>query len=95
MAATSKTKLLAVAYGAGTSFAQSVAGIAAAGDVQRILYIGDLDAEGVTIPQRAIAVARRVGLPEPEPALGLWRALCDEGDRIGHQVQPVPPDVVR
>lgn len=93
LAATSGGQLRAVAYGAGTSFAQSVAGIAAAGDVERILYIGDLDAEGVMIPQRAIAVARRVGLPDPEPALGLWRALCDESDRIGHQVQPVPPDV--
>lgn len=93
LASASGGKLLAVAYGAGTSFAQSVAGIAAAGHVERILYIGDLDAEGVMIPQRALAVARRIGLPDPEPALGLWRALCDESDRFGHQVQPVPTDV--
>lgn len=93
LAATAQSRLLAVAYGAGTSFAQSVAGIAAAGPVKRILYIGDLDAEGVAIPQRALATAARFGLPAPEPALGLWAALCAEADRVGHKAAPVPSDV--
>ena len=93
LAATSEGKLRAIAYGAGTSFAQSVVGITAAGDVKRILYIGDLDAEGVMIPQRAFAAARRVGLPAPEPEMGLWRALCKESERTGHRVEPVPEDV--
>lgn len=93
LAAASCGRLLAVAYGAGTSFAQSVSGIRAAGPVERILYIGDLDAEGVAIPQRALASARRAGLSDPQPALGLWRSLCAESDRVGHRVQPVPFDV--
>jgi len=81
-----------VAYGGGGQFALSVAGLAELAPA-RVLYFGDLDAEGLAIPQRAIAAAERAGLPGPEPALGMWSALCDLADRYGQNARAVPEDV--
>ena len=81
-----------VAYGGGGQFALSVAGLAELAPA-RVLYFGDLDAEGLAIPQRAIAAAERAGLPAPEPALEMWSALCDLADRFGQNARAVPEDV--
>jgi hypothetical protein len=81
-----------VAYGGGGQFALTVAGLVPLGPTS-ILYIGDLDAEGLAIPQRAIAQARAFGLPEPTPAEDLWRSLCLLAVRFGQPAQSVPEDV--
>ena len=81
-----------MAYGGGGQFALSVAGLADLAP-SRVLYFGDLDAEGLAIPQRAIAAAEQAGLPAPEPAIRLWSALCDLADRYGQSARPVPDDV--
>lgn len=83
----------AVAYGAGGAFAQSVAWLSSIGDLDTILYIGDLDAEGVAIPQRAVAAARLAGVPTPRPHLALWRVLVDLAEVHGHAAPPVPTEV--
>lgn len=90
--ATARPPVTHVAYGGGGQFALSVTGLSDL-DPARVLYIGDLDAEGLAIPQRAIAAARRVGLPPPEPAIELWSALCDYADRFGRSARPIPQDV--
>ena len=83
----------AVAYGAGAAFAQSVAWLASIGDLDSVLYIGDLDADGVAIPQRAASVAQLAGVPPPEPLQPLWRALVDLADAHGQPAVPVPCEV--
>ena len=83
----------AVAYGAGGAFAQSVASLSEIGHVHRVSYIGDLDAQGVAIPQRAAAAAQAVGLPAPAPDLAQWEALVGAASRYGQKVEPVPAEV--
>ena len=90
--ATARPPVTHVAYGGGGQFALSVAGLSELAPAQ-VLYIGDLDAEGLAIPQRAIAATARAGLPPPEPASHLWSALCDLADRYAQSARPVPPDV--
>ncbi len=90
--ATATPPITHVAYGGGGQFTLSVAGLAELAPA-RVLYIGDLDAEGLAIPQRAIAAAARAGLPTPEPATQLWSALCDLAERYGQSARPVPEDV--
>lgn len=58
-----------LAYGAGNHFTASVA--SATGlprPVDRIVYFGDVDAQGLAIPVRASMVAAAMGLPPIEPA---------------------------
>lgn len=83
----------AVAYGAGSAFAQSVASLAAIGHNDTILYIGDLDAEGIAIPQRAATTTADLGLTAPRPYIELWRALSDLADEHGQAAAPVPSEV--
>src|SRR5690606_6393733 len=52
-----------IAYGAGASFAQSVASLKDVARGREVLHIGDLDVEGVAIPQRAASAAAAVGVP--------------------------------
>src|SRR5690606_11230488 len=66
-----------IAYGAGGSFAQSVASLATLGPGLDVLYIGDLDAEGLAIPQRAAMAAIAAGVPPPAPFAELWQGLVD------------------
>lgn len=82
-----------LAYGAGGSFAQSVASLAELGPGRPVLYIGDLDAEGIAIPQRAAEAARTAGVSPPEPFVELWQALVDAADQHGQTVIPVPAEV--
>lgn len=81
-----------VAYGAGNAFAQSIAGLRSITN-GRILYIGDLDAEGVAIPQRAAATAERFDMPAPEPYLDLWELLVSLAGEYGQPATPVPAEV--
>lgn len=83
----------AVAYGAGGAFAQSVAWLSSIGEVETVLYIGDLDAEGVAIPQRAATAAELAGVPAPQPHLALWSALVDLASEHGQQAAPMPTEV--
>jgi hypothetical protein len=66
----------AVAYGAGKHFILSVA---AAGQLNpvpgRILYFGDIDPDGLMIPERASETAAAHGLPPVEPAGALYALL--------------------
>jgi hypothetical protein len=82
----------AVAYGGGGAFVQSIAGLVDAG-FDRLLYIGDLDAEGVAIPQRAAVTAERFRLPAPEPHLIQWQLLVDLANEHGQPATPVPGEV--
>lgn len=90
--ATAGPPITHVAYGGGGQFALSVAGLSELAP-SRVLYIGDLDAEGLAIPQRALAAAGRAGVPAPEPATHLWSALCDLADRYAQSARPIPEDV--
>jgi hypothetical protein len=65
-----------VAYGAGKHFVLSVAAACDLDPVpSRILYFGDLDADGLLIPARASETAAAHGLPPVEPAAALYRLL--------------------
>ncbi|WP_212761968.1 Wadjet anti-phage system protein JetD domain-containing protein [Nocardia uniformis] len=64
-----------VVFGGGHAFAASVTRIAALDDVTDIAYYGDLDRDGLIIPQRANAGALSAGLPPVRPAHGLYRLL--------------------
>ena len=90
--ATARAPITHVAYGGGGQFALSVAGLVDLAP-SRVLYFGDLDVEGLAIPQRAVAAAEQAGLPTPEPAIQLWSALCDLAERYGQSARPVPDDV--
>jgi hypothetical protein len=48
--------------------------------MRRILYFGDLDANGLNIPLRASQTAETVGLPLVEPHLDSYRWLIELGD---------------
>jgi hypothetical protein len=85
-------KVELIAYGAGGAFAQSIAGLAGLVTGQ-LLYVGDLDAEGIAIPQRAAAVADRFAVPPPVPYLTLWQLLVDLADVHGQPAAPVPTEV--
>ncbi|WP_433620884.1 Wadjet anti-phage system protein JetD domain-containing protein [Nocardia sp. CA-120079] len=68
-----------VAFGGGHAFEASVARIASLDGVTDIAYYGDLDNDGLTIPQRANASAAALGLPPIRPARGLYRLLLQHG----------------
>ena len=71
-----------VAFGCGNQFVASIGSVAdLPRPVERILYFGDLDLEGLRIPARAAGVARALDLPTVEPAAGLYEALLRVGTR--------------
>ena len=76
----------AVVYGDGNRFADGIRYLpdifAELGGPQRVLYFGDLDPQGLVIPQEAAARARAAGLPKIEPHLWSYRALLNFGE--GH-----------
>jgi hypothetical protein len=78
-----------LAYGAGNQFVASVSfAVELPRPVERILYYGDVDLDGLEIPARTAAVASEAGLPPVEPAAGLYRALLSLGRR-GRAPRPV------
>lgn len=64
-----------IAFGSGRAFEASVENIAELADIRRIVYYGDLDAEGIAIPARASINGTQHGLPPVEPATVLYRLL--------------------
>lgn len=70
-----------LAYGAGRAFVQSVASLRddLGAPLEKIMYFGDLDADGLAIPIGAIEAATNAGLPVPEPAVELYNLLLDIG----------------
>ena len=67
-----------VAFGSGHAFEASVTRIAQFEDVTDIAYYGDLDDDGLTIPQRANAAATLAGLPQVRPAASLYQLLLHQ-----------------
>lgn len=84
----------AVAYGGGGAFAQSVGSLSCIDGVSSVLYIGDLDIEGLAIPQRAALAAAAAGVPLPTPHEELWSGLVMASSECGQRVPAAPPEVV-
>ncbi|MDN3356835.1 Wadjet anti-phage system protein JetD domain-containing protein [Actinomadura sp. DC4] len=79
-----------VAFGAGHAFEASAAHIRKLAGVTDIAYYGDIDDDGLTIPQRANVSAAALGLPPVRPAANLYRLLIQEDVR-GLAPKPVDP----
>lgn len=90
--ATPSAEVARVAYGGGGAFVQSIAGLAGL-VTGRLLYIGDLDAEGIAIPQRAAVTGERFGVPAPTPYQPLWQLLVELAATHGQPAPPVPAEV--
>jgi len=82
-----------IAYGAGGSFSQSVASLKPVVPGRDVLYIGDLDVEGIAIPQRAAGAATAAGVPAPVPYDSLWATLVESAEAVGQEASPVPNEV--
>jgi hypothetical protein len=80
-----------VAFGGGHAFEASVARIARLDGVTDIAYYGDLDEDGLTIPQRANVSGAALGLPPIRPAVGLYRLLLQQNIQgpAPKQVEPL------
>ena len=80
-------------YGAGNRFIDGIPFLAEIfrelGGVRRILYFGDLDPQGLRIPQIASVCGRAAGLPDVEPHLWSYEQLLALG--AGHE-QPCDDD---
>lgn len=77
-----------VVYGGGNAFAASVEFIrdlptvsGHGGPITAIRYFGDLDSKGLDIARSAADTARRTGLPDILPAVGLYERLVRTGVR--------------
>jgi len=86
-----RARFSAVVYGCGNRFIEGVANLAEifreiGGAPRRVLYFGDLDPQGLRIPQQASAYATAAhGLPVVEPELWSYRQLL----AIGHGKETV------
>ena len=84
-----------IAYGAGGAFEGSVTYIADLPiRVEQVLYFGDIDLEGLRIPQAADRVARAAGLPQIVAAADLYSRLLAEG-KASPGSTPVSPATAR
>ncbi|MFE4331384.1 Wadjet anti-phage system protein JetD domain-containing protein [Streptomyces sp. NPDC056831] len=72
-----------IAFGSGRAFEASVENIAEIPGIRRIIYYGDLDAEGIAIPARASINGIQHGLPPIEPATVLYRLLLAHEPTVG------------
>lgn len=72
-----------IAFGSGRAFEASVENVTELPGVRRIVYYGDLDAEGIAIPARASINGAQRGLPPVEPAAGLYRLLLAHEPTVG------------
>ena len=88
----------AVVYGCGNRF---VDGIRYLNDVfdelggpRRVLYFGDLDPQGLVIPQEASTRAQATGLPPVEPHLWSYRQLLELGNGHGQPWDGEPPSLI-
>lgn len=76
----------AVAFGSGRAFEASIETVKEIQGIQRIVYYGDLDAEGLAIPARASVTATQCGLPSVEPASALYDLLLSHTTTPGQPV---------
>ena len=85
----------AVVYGDGNRFADGIRYlvdiVAELGGPRRVLYFGDLDPQGLVIPQEASSRAHRLGLPAVEPHLWSYRQLMTLSAGRGQPWEGEPP----
>jgi hypothetical protein len=85
----------AVVYGCGNRFLDGIGSLsdifAALGGAHRVFYFGDLDPQGLLIPQEASARAQAAGLPGVEPHLWSYRHLLALGAGRGQSWEGEPP----
>lgn len=85
----------AVVYGCGNRFVEGVHGLsdifAVLGGRRRVLYFGDLDPQGLLIPQEASARGQCAGLPTVEPHQWSYRQLLIAGNGHGQSLEGEPP----
>ncbi|MEU7731308.1 Wadjet anti-phage system protein JetD domain-containing protein [Streptomyces sp. NPDC040724] len=75
-----------IAFGSGRAFEASVENIRELPNINRIIYYGDLDAEGLAIPARASIGATQRGLVPVEPSTELYRLLLDQDPTPGESI---------
>ena len=84
-----------VVYGDGNRFVDGIRYLpdifSEIGGPRRILYFGDLDPQGLLIPQEASARAQAAGLPAVEPHLWSYRQLLALGAGQGQPWEGEPP----
>jgi hypothetical protein len=85
----------AVVYGDGNRFVDGIRYLkdlfVELGGTRRVLYFGDLDPQGLVIPQEASAQAQAIGLPAIEPHLGSYQHLLTLGVGRGQPWEGEPP----
>ena len=85
----------AVVYGCGNRFVDGIRSLsdifATLGGPRRVFYFGDLDPQGLLIPQEASARAQVGGLPATEPHLWSYRQLLTLGAGHGQSWEGEPP----
>ena len=85
----------AVVYGCGNRFADGTRYLAdifaELGGTRRIYYFGDLDPQGLLIPQEASTHTQAVGWPAVEPHLWSYRELLKLGKDHGQSWEGEPP----
>ena len=85
----------AVVYGCGNRFADGVRYLAdiftELGGPRRVLYFGDLDPQGLLIPQEASGRAKSAGLPAVEPHLWSYAAMLRVSKEDGQPWEGEPP----
>jgi hypothetical protein len=85
----------AIIYGCGNRFVDGIRSLedilAAIGGPRPVLYFGDLDPQGLLIPQEASARASVAGLPPVEPHLWSYRQLLTLGAGRGQPWEGEPP----
>jgi hypothetical protein len=85
----------AVVYGCGNRFVDGILSMRSIfdsiGGVRSVLYFGDLDPQGVLIPQEASSRAQAAGLPEICPHLWSYHQLLSLGRDRGQPWEGEPP----
>jgi hypothetical protein len=85
----------AVVYGCGNRFLDGIRSLsdifATLGGSRRVQYFGDLDPQGLLIPQAASARAKAAGLPAIEPHLWSYRQLLALGSGRTQPWEGEPP----
>ena len=82
-------------YGCGNRFVDGIRSLsdifAALGGPRPVLYFGDLDPQGLLIPQEASNRSQAASLPAVEPHLWSYRQLLALGDGRGQPWEGEPP----
>ena len=88
----------AVVYGDGNRFADGIRYLAdifnELGGPRRVLYFGDLDPQGLVIPQEASLRAHSLGLPAVEPHLWSYQHLLELGAGRAQLWEGEPPSPI-